>query len=41
MCENTDKSNLSKEIDKLLDELDMERSEEAERLGRLVAGLQD
>jgi hypothetical protein len=33
--------NLSEQIDKALDKYDMERSEEAEEIGKMVAGLQD
>jgi hypothetical protein len=33
--------NLSDEVDKILEEYDMSRSEEAEEIGRMVASLQD
>ncbi len=33
--------NLSEQIDEMLDKYDMERSEEAEEIGKMVAGLQD
>lgn len=32
---------LSEQIDEILEEYDMERSERAEEIGRMVAGLQD
>jgi hypothetical protein len=33
--------NLSDEIDEILEQYDMSRSEEAEEIGRMVASLQD